>query len=95
MLKVRGRIVKKIEKLKPSLKAGGSTKCHRTISAPCAVRADRKSPVQMLSGMWRGEAALFDLSNEQGQSGTQAVPGTAMARSGHCFSKGSTLKESA
>lgn len=66
MLKVRGRIVSKIEKLNPSLKAGGSADCHRTISAPWTLRTDRKSPVKMLSGRWREEATLFGLSNNQG-----------------------------
>lgn len=73
LLKVRGKIVSKAEKLNPSLKAGGCANCHRTIPAPC----DRKSPVQMLSGRWREEETI-DLSSIQGSVWERrAAPGTA------------------
>lgn len=89
-----------IEKLNPSLKAGGSANCHRTVCAPCTLSTDRKSPVQVLSGAWRGEAALFDLSNKQGSVWSRWRGGThsqhqaqLMARSGHGFSKVSPLED--
>lgn len=78
LLKVRGRIVSKFEKLNPSLKAGGCANCHRTIPAPCTLRTDRKSPVQMLSGRWREEETLLDLGNNQSSVWyRRAAPGTA------------------